>query len=241
MFILDEFNNIISIPNFTDFLDRARAHKTWWICVVQSLKKTKQKYGSIQTLLSNFYIKITLGTDADFDITSLFKNYLKDIKKESTSSGSLGYKSTSLVEAKEEAINPYNIKTLSGDYAYVHLRNKEPMLTVLQPMYKWDYKLEIDQNLIKTSAYSPVLSLDLFNKDNKNNIDSKSIKQDIINLIKQFYIKDTDISKERLSYISMYLNKYKITDENLWNYLENELILTMAKDIDNLTNQVEKQ
>ena len=94
---------------------------------MQSLSGIELLYDDIGVFVSNFYIKIFLGSENPKDIELLLKGYDIEEKAISYSHSNFGHHGVNTSEKIKEILLGNEIKTLSGGECYVILRGVEPL------------------------------------------------------------------------------------------------------------------
>ncbi len=197
--LLDEFNNINKINNLSHYLDKGREFKVWFIVFLQSLKKFEEIYGNIDQFLSNFYVKLILGTESNFDIKVLFGEYkIEEIQKSITPSFGGDNNHVLYNKRLRESVNPFDVKTIHGEYLYYIIRGMEPKIGWLDIVDKIDFIDFKRTNHIIQNNYLPleIISIDSGVEKNSSKDKVKShnkarefdkLKQDVTNIIKVFW------------------------------------------------------
>ncbi len=223
--LLDEFNNINKINNLSHYLDKGREFKVWFIVFLQSLKKFEEIYGNIDKFLSNFYVKLILGTESNFDIKVLFGEYkIEEIQKSITPSFDGDSNHILYNKRLRESVNPFDVKTIHGEYLYYIIRGMEPKVGWLDIVDKIDFIDFKRTNHIIQNDYLPleIISIDSSVEKNSSKDKVKShnkarefdkLKQDVTNIIKVFWSgkerkENGKLIKEELDKI-VYIDYYK--------------------------------
>ncbi len=197
--LLDEFNNLAKIEKLSYYLDKGREFQVWFVIFLQSLKKFEELYGHVDQFLSNFYIKLILGTESNFDIRTLFGDYKVEELQESTSSSNTGHNSISQSEKLEESVNPFDVKTIKGEYLYYILRGSKPKVSWLDIVEKIDFiefkKTEyfieneyFPQEIIKIKSHDEIENEKLEKIELKSKIEKINLKLKDLNLDKSLYL-----------------------------------------------------
>lgn len=191
--IIDEFNSFPKIDKLSYFLERGRKHKLWFFLFVQSLSGIELLYDDVGVFVSNFYIKIFLGSENPKDIELLLKGYELEEKAVSYSHSNSGHYGTNTSEKVKEILLGNDIKTLSGGECYVILRGVEPLKSWLDPIDKLKLKLDSDEEMVE-NVYHPskVIEIKLNQKEVSETIKANKPKS------KKDYRDEFDLMKKQL-------------------------------------------
>lgn len=171
-FLLDEFANIPTIPDFDVKIAVSRSRNIYFLCVVQSIAQLKTKYkNNYESLLNNFVTKIRLDTDEQ-DAQNLSKSFGTKTILETSYSKNNNPKHNSNMSEQIKGINLMNvgdILQIKNPYGFITTQKVHPALVKFNFAYENpDIYQHIDYQYEKTQVFkngpNSFLNMDNFNK-----------------------------------------------------------------------------
>ena len=141
-FLLDEFANIPTIPNFDSIFSNARSFNCWFLLIVQSMSQLK-KYPTWENIWSNAHVKGYLGCDDQLTLkmfselagNRLVENISRSKSKNPSSQKKLST-SDSLSYRIEPLISSDELRRLKLFEQVIFLPNQHPYKFKATPWYK---------------------------------------------------------------------------------------------------------
>lgn len=142
-FILDEFGNFATIPNFAGFLTVGGGRKIRFNLFIQSISQLNEKYGDnvSQNILDNCYVWNYLKTNNDVTAEKISKRLgtytISSWSESNSSSGGAVNHSKSMNLSQRALLTPAEVIMLERPYLLVMCSGKNPAITNSPDLSKW--------------------------------------------------------------------------------------------------------